>query len=428
MACDSYWRGLSGTSGGIVVVDTDKRIAIIGAGPAGLMAAQTLAERGFGVDVYDAMPSMGRKFLMAGKSGLNITHGEDADSFLLRYMSPDDRLTGMVRTFGSRDVIAWMEDLCIGTLTGPTGRVFPSMMKASPLLRAWLYLLQEKGVRLFTRHRWTGWTPEGALSFRTPEGDRLISTAATVFAMGGGSWKRLGSDGAWAPILSERGAFITPFKPSNCGFDIAWSNRMMEEFDGAPVKNIRMSTYTEDGNVVSRAEFVITKRGVESGGIYMLSSALRAQLEDQGTATLNIDLLPDISHADLAARLHRSRGKQSRSNFLRKVTGLTRVKMALLHEFTPREVMDDTYALAAAIKSLPLFLTGTAPLDQAISTAGGVDWAALDDNLMLTALPGCFCAGEMIDWDAPTGGYLITACLATGRAAGMGVANWLSQN
>ena len=384
------------------------------------MAAEALLARGVGVDIYDAMPSFGRKFLMAGKSGLNISHAEDFDVFLSRYHG-DTRLQGMVRAFGPAEIVTWMEGLGIAAHTGPTGRVFPEMMKASPLLRAWLVRLQDAGAVLHPKHRWQGWNADGALVFDAPEGAVTAAPDATVLALGGASWKRLGSDGAWAPLLAAKGAGTVPFGPSNCGFLVDWSNHVKEKFAGAPVKSVRLSV---DGQE-TRSEFVITQRGVESGGIYTVSTALVDGLRRDGAATLLVDLLPDMDVPAIVAKLERPRGKQSMSNHLRKSLGISGVKLALLHEAARGVLPDHKVTLARLIKAVPIKVTGTAPLDEAISTTGGVAWDALDDALMLRQLPGVFCAGEMIDWDAPTGGYLITACMATGKAAGEGAADWL---
>ncbi|MEZ5998076.1 MAG: TIGR03862 family flavoprotein [Hyphomonas sp.] len=397
------------------------RVAIVGAGPAGLMAADTLSAAGIGVDVYDAMPSAGRKLLMAGKSGLNMTHTGDIDDFTRLYDDPEGRLGCLVRAFGPDQVVAWMGGLGIPAHTGPTGRVFPAMMKASPLLRAWLARLDQQGVRLHLKHRWTGWDKEGRLCFETPGGKVAAEPVATVFALGGGSWRRLGSDGAWTVPFAEAGVAQAPFRPSNCGFTADWSERMRRDFAGAPVKPVRLSA----GGRETREEFVVTTAGVESGGVFTLSAVLRDEIAATGAATLWLDLLPDLTEAEIARRLAAADPKQSRANRLRKALKLTGVKAALLYECAAPEDLATPEAMARVIKHLPLTLTGTAPIDAAISTAGGVRWDALDDNLMLAARPGNFVAGEMIGWDAPTGGYLLTACLATGKAAGEGVMAWL---
>ena len=398
----------------------EQRVAIIGGGPAGLMAADVLCARGIGVDIYDAMPSLGRKFLMAGKSGLNITHNEDLEPFLTRYGGDDDRLDAMVRAFDSGAIVDWMVGLGIAAHTGPTGRVFPQMMKASPLLRAWLVRLQAQGAVLHTRHYWTGWDQSGALIFETPDGARRVEAAATILAMGGASWRRLGSDGKWRDVLAREGIATAPFAGSNCGFTVDWSSHMAVH-EGAPVKSVGLRV----GGETSRGEFVITRDGVESGGIYALSAALRAQIQACGEAVLTLDLLPDIRVDDLAARLSRARGKASMSSFLRKAARLEGVKLALLYEVTGTDLPSEPRALAGVIKSLPLKLSGMADMDAAISTVGGVSWDAVDERLMLLAKEGVFCAGEMLDWDAPTGGYLLTACFATGRVAGAGAADYV---
>ena len=402
---------------------TTDRVAIIGSGPAGLMAAEVLSDAGVGVDVYEAMPSAGRKFLMAGKSGLNISHTGSGHDFLMRFRDYSGLFPDHIGAFGPDEVTRWMEDLGMPAHVGPTGRIFPQSMKASPLLRAWLRRLSEQGVRLHLKHRWTGWTQEGALSFDTPEGELIVPPAAIVFALGGGSWRRLGSDGAWASLFDQAGIEVAPFRPSNCGFTVDWSDRMREQFAGAPVKGVKLSA----GGQATREEFAVTARGVESGGVYTLSAALGDEIEAKGSATLWLDLLPDLDVAETARRLAAAPAKQSFSNRLRKALKITGVKAALLFECADRETLNDPARAAEAIKALPLKLTGTVPVDEAISTAGGVAWNALDEQLMLKAKPGHFCAGEMIAWDAPTGGYLITACMATGRAAGRGVLDWLAR-
>ena len=398
------------------------RIAIIGAGPAGLMAAEAACARGCAVDIYEAMPSVARKFLMAGKSGLNITHAEDAARFRARYRCEDARLDGIVAAFDGAAATAWMEALGIRARTGPTGRVFPEMMKASPLLRSWLARLAEGGVRVHTRHRWTGWGDGDALMFDIGGTSVSRQADATVFALGGGSWRRLGSDGEWTHLFDAAAIPRVAFAPSNCGFLVDWSPQILAQHVGAHVKAVRLSAPNGE---TSRGEFVITARGVESGGVYALSAALREALAG-GEASLMIDLLPDVSLQALSDRLRRPRGKQSQSNFLRKVAGLSGVKLALLYEACEGALPGEVAALAGLIKACPVALTGSVPLDEAISTAGGIHWVALDDALMLRARPGMFCAGEMLDWDAPTGGYLITACLATGRVAGHGAADWVA--
>lgn len=391
-----------------------KRVAIIGAGPAGLMAAEAALERGARVAIYDAMPSPARKFLMAGKSGLNITHSEDEGVFRSRYSAPDRRLAAMVEAFGPAEIVRWMAGLGIETYVGSSGRVFPVGIKASPLLRAWLARLGEGGATLHTRHRWTGWGERGALVFYTPEGETRVEADATILALGGASWSRLGSDGAWTDILAARGVEIEPFAPSNCGFVVAWSARILAAQEGAPVKGVALSA----GGRTQRGDFVITRAGIESGAVYPLSAALRQELAGRGAATLLVDLLLDTEEGALAARLTSASAKDSVSNRLRKAARLDATKIALLNEVTRGAPPKDPVALARLIKALPLTLTGTAPMDTAISTAGGVAWSALDERLVLKAVPGTYCVGEMVAWDAPTGGYLLTACLAMGRGVG----------
>ncbi|RIJ16174.1 TIGR03862 family flavoprotein [Henriciella mobilis] len=402
---------------------TTERVAVIGTGPAALMAAEVITGAGLGVDIYEAMPSAGRKVLMAGKSGLNISHTGSQKDFAAQYQDHDGRLRGCLKAFGPEAVVQWMDGLGMPAHTGPTGRIFPQSMKASPLLRAWLRRLQGRGARLHLKHRWAGWDAWGALVFTAPEGQVVIRPAATVFALGGGSWRRLGSDGEWTAPFAEAGIPVTRFRPSNCGFLVDWSDRMRDAFAGAPVKGVRLSAAGRE----TREELTITARGVESGGVYTLSAPLRDAIETEGSATLWLDLLPDLEASEIARRLAAAPAKQSLSNRLRKALNLTGVKAALLFECADRAALKQPEDAAKAIKALPMRLTGTAPLDEAISTAGGVAWDALDTNFMLTGKPGHFCAGEMIAWDAPTGGYLITACMATGRAAGAGVLAWLAR-
>jgi uncharacterized flavoprotein (TIGR03862 family) len=382
---------------------------VIGSGPAGLMAASRLAEEGAKVVVIDAKPSVGRKFLMAGKSGLNLTKDEPLEELLKVYGETQAWLTPMIRDFGPVQIKKWAEDLGQEVFTGSSGRVFPKVMKASPLLRNWMVELGEKGVEVRTRWRWNGWADD-ALRFDTPDGEKLIEAKATVLALGGASWSRLGSDGAWAEFLS---ASVTPFKPANMGFLREWS-KFMEPHFGAPVKPVKLSA----GNVSVKGEFIVTARGIEGGAVYTISAALR-----DGDRELTLDLLPDLTLDDVIARLDRPRGKNSLTNHLRKVLGLKGVKAALLREVGS---LPNTNAdLAKRIKSLPLKLAGPVPIDEAISTAGGVLQSAVTDTLMLKDREGVFCAGEMLDWEAPTGGYLLTGCLATGKRAGEGAAAYL---
>lgn len=373
------------------------------------MAAQQLSDAGFSVLLAEAKPSPARKFLMAGKSGLNLTKDEPIDKFMTAYAEATPMLRPMLSAFGPEQVQDWAFGLGQELFTGSTGRVFPKVMKASPLLRAWLARLPR--ATLQTRWRWLGWQ-DGAALFETPQGPQSVQARVTILALGGASWARLGSDGAWAPVLAGRGVSLAPFAPSNMGLLVDWSAPMAKHF-GAPLKGIALHA----GELVSRGEMVISERGLEGGGIYALSRPLR-----QGAA-LSIDLIPDLSVAQVAERLARPRGKASVSNHLRKVLGLSGAKAALLMEFgRPLPVGN---ALAALIKSLPIPHAGPRPIDEAISTAGGVMWKALNKDLMLRDMPGVFCAGEMLDWDAPTGGYLLTACLATGRWAGLGAARYM---
>ncbi|KGB81242.1 NAD(FAD)-utilizing dehydrogenase [Rhodovulum sp. NI22] len=383
---------------------------VIGGGPAGLMAADALAQAGRRVVVAEGKPSAGRKFLMAGKSGLNLTKDEPFETFLAAFGEAAEPLRPMLEAFDVNDVQDWARGLGQEVFTGSSGRVFPVAMKASPLLRAWLGRLAGMGVELRTRWRWTGW--EGAdFLFDTPQGAARIAPGVTVLALGGASWARLGADGAWAGLLAERGVAVAPFKPANMGLAVEWSAPMARQF-GRPVKGTALMA----GEQVARGEYVISRRGLEGGGIYAISRAVR-----EGVA-LSIDLMPDRSISQIAERLDRPRGKASLSNHLRKVLQLDPARLALLMEFG--RPLPEGAALARLIKALPVHHAGPRPLDEAISTAGGVMWRALDAGLMLRDLPGVFCAGEMLDWEAPTGGYLLTGCLATGLWAGRAAAGW----
>ena len=396
-------------------------IAVIGGGPAGLMAAEVLSKKGARVDVFDSMPSLGRKFLMAGKGGLNLTHSEPFEQFVTRYGLRRERIEPMLRRFTPDDVRAWARGLGIETFVGTSGRVFPVEMKASPLLRAWLKRLEEAGVNFHLRHRWLGWE-ESALKFETPEGVKLVKADATVLALGGGSWARLGSDGKWTATLEQAGAQVEALKPSNCGFDAAWSPVFREKFNGQPLKSVALTF----GAFHQQGEFIVTNEGVEGSLIYAASARIRDEIEAHGKAVIELDLAPDKSEAQLRERLSRPRGSRTMASHLEKTTGIKGVKAGLLREFVSKDDFADAGKLAAAIKRLPVPLLAPRPLDEAISSAGGVTFESLDERLMLKGMPGVFCAGEMLDWEAPTGGYLITACMASGRAAGEGVWEWLS--
>ena len=403
-----------------------RSVAIIGGGPAGLMAAEAASNAGACVDVYDAMPSVGRKFLMAGKGGLNLTHSEPSEAFLPRYGARRAYLEPLLTGFGPKALRAWASELGVDTFIGSSGRVFPSGMKAAPLLRAWLHRLRAAGVHLHMRHRWCGWTADGALRFATPQGERAVRAGAVVLALGGGSWARLGSDGAWVPLLAARGVRVAPLRPANCGFDVGWSEHFRARYAGHPVKPVVLAHNGPDG-VESRqqGEFMVTASGVEGGLIYALSARLRDAIEVKGCATLHLDLAPGRDPARLVQELSRGRGSSSMANHLRRRAGIDGVKAGLLRELLPAGAFADAVRLAAAIKALPLRLIAPRPLDEAISSAGGVAFEDLDAHLMIRAMPGAFCAGEMLDWEAPTGGYLLTACFASGRTAGAGAAAWL---
>jgi uncharacterized flavoprotein (TIGR03862 family) len=421
--------------GGLERTSEPRRAAVIGGGPAGLMAAEVLSESGARVDVYDAMPSVGRKFLMAGKGGLNLTHAEPMAAFLTRYGSRSAWIAPMLAAFGPGELRAWAHGLGVDTFVGSSGRVFPAQMKAAPLLRAWIHRLRAAGVRFHMRHKWHGWgeaagSPDGcgALRFATPGGERLLRADAVVLALGGGSWARLGSDGAWVPLLAARGVRVEALRPANCGFDAGWSEHLRARSAGQPVKPVAASFIGADG-VVQRqqGEFVVTETGVEGGLIYALSAPLRDEIAARGAAVLHLDLAPGRDLPRLAAELARGRGSASMANHLRRRAGIEGVKAALLRELAPADAFADPARLAAAIKSLPLRLVAPRPLDEAISSAGGVAFEAMNEQLMLRDLPGVFCAGEMLDWEAPTGGYLLTACFASGRVAGAGARAWLAR-
>ena len=441
------------------------RIAVIGGGPAGLMAAETLASAGPAVcvQVYDAMPSVGRKFLLAGKGGLNLTHSEPAEIFLKRYGEHSLPLQTLMAAFGPAELRTWTEALGIETFVGSSGLVFPKDMKAAPLLRAWLHRLRQSGVKFSMRHRWLGWADDGALKFSTPAGELLVQADAVVLALGGGSWKRLGSDGAWVPWLAERGVAVAPLQPSNCGFDVAarpaldaagqgetrrdffreligqapqpqlgWSEHFASRFAGQPFKSVAIRFTDSQGRAFSRkGEFVATATGIEGSLVYAASSLLRDEIEAQGSATLFLDLLPDKTPEQVLVEVRHPRGSRSLSSHLKSRLNLDGIKAGMLYELLGKEAMADPVTLAAGIKALPLKLVAVRPIDEAISSAGGVRFEGLNANLQIAApeafKPPVFCAGEMLDWEAPTGGYLMTACFATGRAAGQGVLRHFGQ-
>ena len=397
-------------------------VAIIGGGPAGLMAAESLVAGGAQVDLFDAMPSVGRKFLLAGRGGLNLTHAEPATAFRARYAEAEAALLPALQAFDAQALRGWAQGLGIDTFVGSSGRVFPADLKAAPLLRAWLHRLRAAGVRFHTRHRWQGWDALGALVFDSPRGPVHAQPDATVLALGGASWQRLGSDGAWVPWLQAKGVAVRALRPSNCGFDLAapWSNYFRQRFAGQPVKPVAATV----GGQRLQGEFVVTDTGVEGQLIYAVSAALRDAIARDGSAILWLDLLPQHEPAKVLEEVMRPRGHRSLATHLKSRLGVQGLKLALLHEVLGAEAMQDAPRLAATLKALPLNLAAARPIDEAISTAGGVSFQGVDDLGMLCALPGVFCAGEMLDWEAPTGGYLLNACLATGRWAGQGVLAW----
>ncbi len=402
------------------------RVAIIGGGPAGLMAAEVLGQAGVNVDLYDAMPSVGRKFLLAGVGGMNITHAEDYAAFVSRYGERAGDLRPLLDAFTPDALREWIHGLGIDTFVGSSGRVFPTDMKAAPLLRAWLKRLRENDVRIHTRQRWLGWDEHGALRIAGPQGETRVEADATLLALGGGSWARLGSDGAWVPLLQNRGIAIAPLQPANCGFEVAgWSAHLREKFAGAPLKTVSLAL---PGEAPRKGEFVLTAAGIEGSLVYALSACIRNRISRDGAAEVLLDLLPDRTLAQVASALARPRGSQSMAKHLHRQLKLDGVKAALLRELTDAATFQDPQALAAAIKALPIRLVRPRPLDEAISSAGGVPFEELDEGLMLRRLPGVFCAGEMLDWEAPTGGYLLTACFASGRAAAEGMLRWLRAN
>lgn len=397
------------------------QVAVIGGGPAGLIAAERLARAGLGVTIYDRMPSLGRKLLMAGRGGLNLTHSEDFERFITRYAEAEPVLRPLIEAFRPEDLRAWCEGLGQETFVGSSGRVFPKAFKASPLLRAWLTRLEGLGVRFALRHAWQGWDADGALVFTDATGQTVTHRPdATMLALGGASWPRLGADGSWTGLLEAKGISVAPLRPANMGFTLPWSEVMKSRFEGEPLKRIAL---TFAGETV-RGEAIVTADGIEGGAVYALSARLRDAIARQGSATLHVDLRPDLSLSALEKRLSAPRKGQSASTFLRKAAGLNPLGIALLRESSP-QLPAEPPTLASLIKAVPLTLTGTKSLERAISTAGGVPFGELDENLMLRRLPGVFAAGEMLDWEAPTGGYLLQATFATGIAAAKGVLSFL---
>ncbi|WP_342346450.1 TIGR03862 family flavoprotein [uncultured Nitrospira sp.] len=402
------------------------KVAVMGGGPAGLMAAEAAIAMGARVDLYDAMASVGRKFLLAGKGGLNLTHSEPFEKFILRYGSRQGQIQSLLAEFGPDALRKWARELGVETFIGTSGRVFPTDLKSAPLLRAWLRRLRQHGLAIHVRHRWDGWNETGALRFATPKGDRLVSADAVVLALGGGSWSRFGSDGAWVPLLAGRGVSIEPLKPANCGFDVDWSPHLRGRYAGHPVKPVVVAGITPEGiEFRQQGEFVVTETGIEGGVIYAISAWIRDEIGKTGTALLRLDLAPDRDASRLISDLSRPRGSRSMASHLQRRVGISGVKAGLLREYVPKKDFADPVLLGTAIKSLPVRLVAPRPLEEAISTAGGVPFEVLDGQLMIRILPGVFCAGEMLDWEAPTGGYLLTACFASGHAAGVGAARWL---
>lgn len=414
--------GLNGEHGNMVsdTIDT-KNVAIVGGGPAGLFAAEIIANAGHRVSIYERMPSPARKFLLAGRGGLNLTHSESLERFLARYGDGADQVRTAVEAFPPEQLITWANELGAETFVGTSGRVFPKAMKASPLLRAWLRRLDRLGVSINTRHRWLGFTPDGALVFETPEGQRTINPDATIFALGGGSWPKLGSDGAWVDLFLNTGVTVAALEPANSGVLINWSDVFKSRFEGSALKRIALSI----GSASVRSEAVVTATGLEGGAIYALGPQIRTALRERGSATLIVDLKPDLTQSALAERLGRRRPGETLTNFLRKAAHLDPVAVALLREGNT-EQPTSADALAGRIKGLPLEINGLSGLDRAISTAGGIAWTALDENLMLKNRPGAFVAGEMLDWEAPTGGYLLQGTFATAAAASKGLLEWLA--
>ena len=405
-----------------------KTVAVIGGGPAGLMATDVLSRNSIHVDLFEAKPSFGRKFLVAGKGGLNVTHPEPFEAFVARFGSQADTLRPILSKFGADEVKRWCLELGIESFVGPSGRVFPSDMKALPLLNKWLGRLRGQGVDFKPRHQWLGWSDDGALNFQTDVEIRQYRPDATILCLGGASWPKLGSNGSWVPLLTEHGLDVAPLRPSNCGFDIGWSDHFRDRFSGAPLKSVVLKVATStDTDFQRKGSCVVTSTGMEGSLVYAASALIRDEIELQGCATIEFDLAPDRSVESLVKRLSAPRGSRSLSNHLRRTIKLHGVELGLLREFATDKLQDST-ALATAIKSLPIPVNAARPIEEAISTAGGVRFESLNENLMSFNRPGVWCAGEMLDWEAPTGGYLLTACLATGRRAAEGAMKWLGKD
>ncbi|MCI4566590.1 TIGR03862 family flavoprotein [Lysobacter sp. CFH 32150] len=410
-------------------VQSSPGLVVIGGGPAGLMAAEVARAAGIEVDVYEAKGSVGRKFLIAGKGGLNLTHSEPRPLFDARYGARSREVGAWLDDFDADALREWAQGFGIETYVGTSGRIFPMDRKAAPLLRGWVRRLREDGVRFHVQHRWLGWDGDGALRFATPEGEHRVRARAVVLALGGGSWPELGSDGAWQAVLSERGIDIAPLRPSNCGFDIGWSEHFSSRHAGAPLKPV--IAHWHDAKGVEHAlqgECVVTATGIEGSLIYALSATLRDNITRHGHATLHLDLAPGRTFERLRNDLAKPRNGRSLSEHLRRQAGIEGAKAALVYETLDKEQLQDMELVAQTIKRLPLVLKRPRPLVEAISSAGGVRLEATNDTLMLAAMPGVFCAGEMLDWEAPTGGYLLTACYASGRRAGLGAVQWLTKH
>lgn len=403
-----------------------KQCVIIGGGPAGLMAAEQLTQAGFQVDLYDAMPTVGRKFLLAGLGGLNITHSEAYDTFCSRYAQHQAALQSALDDFTPDDLRQWCDVLGINTFIGTSGRVFPEAMKAAPLLRKWLSRLREQGLSIHPRHRWLGWNEQQHIILSSPDGELTRAYDVLILALGGSSWKKLGSDGQWLPLLNAQGIQTVDFAPSNCGFLCDWSDHLRKQFAGSPLKSVAIRFTDKQGNDEKRmGEFILTERGVEGSLIYAFSARLREMLHAQGSATFYLDLCPNHSPEQLAKILKAKPKSKTLSTYLKGRLKLDAAKRALLFEVLAKPDWNDLKTLTHTLKHLAITVTDMTPIDEAISTAGGVDYSAVNKQLMLKAMPGVFCAGEMLDWDAPTGGYLLTACMAQGKRAGMGAVRWL---